>query len=281
MSRNFYKTRIAPTPSGFLHLGNAFSFMITHKLAKQYNAKLLLRIDDLDRERVEKEYVEDIFATLQFLGIDWDEGPENYAEFEGKWSQMHRLTLYNDALQQLQESGHLFACTCSRTQILTDNPCRNKNLPLDTPNASWRVRTDAGIKLWVKTLEGDVLESTLPPSMQNFIVRKKDGFPAYQLSSMADDVHFGVDLIVRGRDLWDSTLAQLYLASLLGKTDFLNTTFFHHPLLEGSQGQKLSKSAGDTSIQYLRKQGVSKDEVIKQRKEFLSLLENKMNVSFP
>lgn len=257
---NFSKTRIAPTPSGFLHLGNALSFIATSNFAKQSNAKLLLRIDDLDRDRVEKEYVEDIFETLQFLEIEYDEGPGNYSEFENKWSQTHRLKIYNAALEKLRDN--VYACTCSRTQMLKDNPCRHKNLPLDTPNASWRLRTDANAILNVKTLEGNIIQSTLPHSMQDFIVRKKDGFPAYQLSSVVDDLHFGIDLIVRGQDLWDSTLAQMYLAQLLKEPAFANITFLHHPLLETAPGQKLSKSAGDTSIQYLRKQGMTKNDVL-------------------
>jgi glutamyl/glutaminyl-tRNA synthetase len=267
---SFNKTRIAPTPSGFLHLGNALSFIITAAVAKQSNAKILLRIDDLDRERAEKDYVEDIFETLRFLDIHWHEGPKYFAAYETQWSQIHRLSLYNAALQQLKESGHLFACTCSRTQVLKGNPdgsysgaCRNKGLPLDAPNACWRVRTDPNSKLRIKAWEGSVIEATLPRSMKDFIVRKKDGFPAYQLSSLVDDVHFGIDLVVRGQDLWDSTLAQLYLASLLQQPAFTNVTFLHHPLLEAAPGQKLSKSAGDTSIQYLRKEGMSKDDLYK------------------
>ena len=146
---SFHKTRIAPTPSGFLHVGNASSFMITAALAEETNAKLLLRIDDLDRDRVEEAYVKDIFETLHFLEITWDEGPQNYEEYQHTWSQMQRLALYNAALEQLQQSGHLFACTCSRTQVLKDSPdgsypgtCRHKKLPLNTPGANWRVSTE-------------------------------------------------------------------------------------------------------------------------------------------
>lgn len=271
MKAAFSKTRIAPTPSGFLHLGNALSFMITHSLAKKYGANILLRIDDLDRERVEKEYVEDIFDTLHFLGIQWQEGPRNYHEYEQKWSQMQRLALYNAALEQLQHGGHLFACTCSRTQVLEKSPdgsypgtCREKKLPLNTPFVSWRVRTSADAALSVKTIEGNIIHATLPHSMQDFIVRKKDGFPAYQLSSVVDDLHFGVDLIVRGQDLWDSTLAQLYLCALLHRPEFANIVFHHHPLVEAEPGKKLSKSAGDTSIRHLRLQGLSWEQVSSQ-----------------
>ena len=259
---SFKKTRIAPTPSGFLHLGNALSFAITAALAKKTTAKTLLRIDDLDRERVDKAYVQDIFDTLHFLEITWDEGPNNLGEYETQFSQLHRMDIYREALQQLKDNGHVFACTCSRTQVLRDSPdgaypgtCRDKALPLDTKNASWRLHTTAAKQLSVKTLEGTTIQAGLPPSMQEFVVRKRDGFPAYQLTSVMDDLYYGVDLIVRGEDLWPSTLAQLYLASLLGQDSFLNNTFYHHPLLEASPGEKLSKSAGATSIQHLRKQG--------------------------
>jgi len=91
--------------------------------------------------------------------------------------------------------------------------------------------------------------------MQEFIVRKKDGFPAYQLTSVLDDLYYGIDLVVRGEDLWPSTLAQHYLSLLLKQDVFLNSTFYHHRLLAGPSGEKLSKSAGDTSVQWLRKQG--------------------------
>ena len=91
--------------------------------------------------------------------------------------------------------------------------------------------------------------------MQYFMVKKRDGFPAYQLTSLMDDIYFGVDLVVRGEDLWPSTVAQLYIASMLKQEAFLNTTFYHHPLIMGADGHKLSKSEGATSVHYLRKDG--------------------------
>lgn len=261
ISHPFKKTRIAPTPSGFLHLGNILSFDITVRLAQKTGAGILLRIDDLDRERADKAYVEDIFDTLRFLDIPWNEGPKNFAEYETSYSQLHRMDMYKKALHELEEGGHVFACTCSRAEVLRNNPdgiypgtCRDKALPLDTKNASWRLRTSSQA-LSVKTLEETTIQTTLPAVMQDFVVRKKDGFPAYQLTSVLDDAYYGIDLIVRGEDLWPSTLAQLYLASVLRQEAFLNSTFYHHPLLEESPGKKLSKSAGATSIQYLRKQG--------------------------
>ena len=259
----FKKTRLAPTPSGYLHLGNILSFAITASLAHKTGAKILLRIDDADRERTNKLYIQDIFDTLNFLEIPWDEGPRNIQQYETEYSQLHRMDEYRKALQQLKESGKVFACTCSRTDVLRLNAdsiytgtCRDKNLPLDTPNAGWRINTDNLEEITVKTLEGDV-KTTLPPNMQYFMIKKRDGFPAYQLTSLIDDLHFGIDLVVRGDDLWPSTLAQLYTASILKQESFLSTTFHHHPLIMDANGNKLSKSEGATSVHYLRKEGKS------------------------
>jgi len=257
----FKKTRIAPTPSGYLHLGNVLSFVITAALAAKTGARVLLRIDDFDRERTNKLYTQDIFDTLNFLEIPWDEGPRNVMEFEREYSQAHRMDLYRKALQQLKEDGQLFACTCSRAQVVTagaesvyPGTCRDKNISLGIGNVSWRLNTDHTKELYVKTLGGATKKTILPAPMHDFIVRRKDGFPAYQLISVVDDIHFRVDLVVRGDDLWPSTLAQLYLASALGAHSFLHNTFYHHPLLTTAAGQKLSKSEGDTSVHDLRRQ---------------------------
>lgn len=256
----FSKTRIAPTPSGYLHLGNAYSFVLTAQLAKQYGAKIMLRIDDLDRGRVDNDYVQDVFDTLNFLNIDYDEGPRNLQDYESKWSQMHRMGIYKTYLDQLRDAKLVYACVCSRTQIVICR-CRNKNLPLDTPEANWRLIT-GGQTLNIKTLNDGLVATKLPDKMYDFVVKKKDGYPAYQLASLADDLHFGVDLIVRGQDLWASTIAQCYLAQVLGKADFQNITFHHHTLLMDRGDKKLSKSAGATSIKYLREHGKTGEDVL-------------------
>ncbi|GAA4901605.1 glutamate--tRNA ligase family protein [Mucilaginibacter defluvii] len=259
----FRRTRIAPTPSGYLHIGNALSFIITAGLAAETGAQMLLRIDDMDRARADERYVQDIFDTLGFLNIPWQEGPRDPQEFNSGWSQMLRLDKYNAALEQVRKSGQVFACNCSRSQLkgLAAYPgnCRYKNIPLDEPGVSWRLKTEPAT-ISIKTLNGYITEP-LPVEMTDFVIRKKDGYPAYQLSSAVDDVLFNVDLIVRGQDLWASTLAQLYLAQISG-LPFSNVTFYHHPLLLGSDGTKLSKSAGATSIKYMREQGYSTEEVL-------------------
>lgn len=253
----FKKTRIAPTPSGFLHLGNVFSFGLTAALAKKTGAAILLRIDDLDRERADLRYVQDIFETLAFLNIPWHEGPSDLREHEATGSQLHRLGLYKKALQRLREENKVYACNCSRTQTGPggySGACRHKNLSLDAPDVCWRLDTSALLDLHIKTYGGESISSTLPIVMQDFVVRKKNGYPAYQLCSVIDDVHFGIDLVIRGLDLWDSTLAQLYLARVCGLQAFTDVTFCHHPLLMSPENKKLSKSAGDTSVHFLRGQ---------------------------
>jgi glutamyl-tRNA synthetase len=243
-------------------LGNVLSFAITVELARKSNAKMLLRIDDLDRGRVNPEYLQDIFDTLNFLGFEWDEGPRDVEDFERNYSQLKRLEMYEEFLDKLCQKKLVYACTCSRSQLNegVDCKCLDKNWQLSTPNAAWRLATYTGTVL-IKNYLGEAMETTLPDDMQNFVVRKKDGFPAYQLTSVADDLFYGIDFIVRGNDLWPSTVAQHVLAKALGEADFGRTAFCHHPLLTGETGEKLSKSAGSTSIKYLREQGKSSAEI--------------------
>jgi len=258
----FNKTRLAPTPSGYLHLGNALSFALTAALAKKTQAKILLRIDDLDQARVQKAYLQDIFVTLDFLEIPYNEGPANVQDFERNWSQLHRMELYRTALDQLRQTDAVFACACSRSQIQQQSVsasypgnCYSQNIELDKPDTCWRFKISntsiQNIKMW----PADIKKEELPPAMRHFVVRKKNGYPAYQLASVCDDEYYGVDLIVRGQDLWTSTLAQMQLAITLNANHYGNSTFYHHALLIAPDGSKLSKSAGDTSIQYLRSTG--------------------------
>ncbi len=256
----FNKTRIAPTPSGFVHLGNVLSFAITAALAGKTKARIVLRIDDNERDKINKSHVQDIFDTLNFLEIPWDEGPQNLWEYENEYSQLHRMDIYTKTLAQLKEHGNIFACTCSRSQVMGRNKervypgtCRHSNIPYDTANACWRLLTNNTKELSVKTMDGKEIITRLPAVMQDFIVKKKDGYPAYQLTSVLDDIYFGIDLVVRGEDLWPSTLAQHYLASVLQQDAFSGITFYHHPLLMAGD-DKLSKTAGATSVQYYRSQ---------------------------
>jgi glutamyl/glutaminyl-tRNA synthetase len=252
--QKFVKTRIAPTPSGYLHAGNALSFILTKVLAEKTGAKILLRIDDLDQERVRKEYVQDIFDTLDFLGIEWHEGPRDYEDYKNHYSQTHRMDHYTNALQKLLEKNAVFSCTCSRSMLdgTYHGQCRSETTSLHSAGNNWRMITENVPAIKINTLQGPHSKE-IPPQMHSFIVRKKDGRAAYQLSSIVDDLHFGVDLVVRGEDLWPSTIAQVYLSHVLQQPQFAATTFYHHHLLHDKKG-KLSKSAGSLSIQELRKQ---------------------------
>ncbi len=276
--KRYNKTRIAPTPSGFLHLGNALSFAITASLARKNNAGILLRIDDLDQARANKLYIQDIFDTLNFLNIPWDEGPRDVKEFEDSYSQLHRMAMYREQLEQLRDKGLIFACTCSRSQ-LQDAPCDclSRQVPLDMENTSWRLITADNNELAVKNYNGQVDRVVLPLDMHNFVVKKKDSFPAYQLTSVVDDLFYGVDLVVRGEDLWPSTLAQHELALALGANDFGDITFYHHPLLMEAPGKKLSKSAGAASVKYLRENGKSPADVYQLIASMLGIKEPVFN----
>lgn len=245
------RLRYAPTPSGFLHRGNAFNFILNHRVARRHpQGHLLLRIDDLDAERKRPEYVDDIFNVLRWLGLDWDEGPASTADFEASWSQHHRLPLYQAALEQLRTTGRVYACAKSRRDLAPFGGAyppefREQGLSLDAPDVAWRLATPEGFVL------------------PDFIVRRRDGLPAYQLASVADDRHFGITAIIRGEDLRASTAAQRYLAELLGWQDFLNIEVLHHPLVTGTDGEKLSKSAGVASLKALYEADVSPDAIFR------------------
>ncbi len=229
----FTKTRIAPTPNGFIHLGNVLSFLITSALARQNGAKILLRIDDLDKERVKKKYIEDIFNTLTFLEIPWDEGPRNYQEYKSGFSQHHRLGFYNKALDYLKNHRSLFACDCSRRKISRESPdgsypgtCKKKKISFENNEVSWRLNTAMDKEIKLKDISGREFKTTLPPLLKDFVVRRKDHLPAYQLASVIDDKLDNIDLIVRGKDLWGSSIAQIYLSEKLPESNLGNQLFF-------------------------------------------------------
>jgi glutamyl/glutaminyl-tRNA synthetase len=226
------RLRLAPTPSGFLHAGNILNFRLNHESARQKGANLLLRIDDLDADRKRTEYVDNIFETLQKCGIDYDEGPRDTDDFEKNWSQHHRIRLYHSLLDRLRALGLLFACRKSRTDLKPFNgqyppEFREQGLELDMPDVAWRIKTPEGFP------------------MPDFVVRRRDGIPAYQVASVADDLHWRITHIIRGADLEPSTMAQLFLADCLGEQRFTAIHFYHHPLLLDEKGEKISKSAGN------------------------------------
>jgi glutamyl-tRNA synthetase len=267
---NLNLTRIAPTPSGFLHLGNLYSFLITKALAEKTGAKILLRIDDLDRERYKSEYVQDIFDTLDFMEISYDVGPKNVKEFEQEWSQIHRMNSYLESLKDVQERKLVFGCDCTRKKIQQLDSsgyylglCQTRRIPLDKEGVTWRMDTLESDFIKLKTYQKSIQSHVMPQDTAFFVVRKKNRLPTYQLTSTIDDLHYGVDLIVRGTDLFGSSLAQQVVADGLGLEDFSKIIFHHHKVLKSLSNKKLSKSDGATSIQFLRKDGKKRADIFR------------------
>ncbi|PRY09873.1 glutamyl-tRNA synthetase [Pontibacter ummariensis] len=258
------KTRLAPTPSGYLHLGNALSFALTWALARKSHGTLALRIDDLDNTRFREEYLQDIFDTIRFLGIDYDEGPQDARDFLEHYSQHRRLSQYQEMLEQLSAQGLLYACPCSRSQITAVSPqglypltCRAKGLPLSQPGTAWRIRVPEDTVISFQDLLLGRCHIPLGQEMPDFVVRRKDGVPAYQVASVCDDLLMGITHLVRGQDLLASTAAQLFLAQCAGESSFATMQFLHHPILLEPDGNKLSKSHDSLSINQMRKQGLA------------------------
>ncbi len=252
--------RFSPTPSGYLHIGNAFNFVLTWLIAREKGARILLRIDDLDAVRRRDEYVEDIFRSIDRLGLDYDEGPGGPDDFYANWSQQHRLPLYEAALQNLAKLPEVYACGLSRKQINQlkakgqyPDAARRQALSLEMPDTAWRIQTSPTHDISFQDMTGDRHQVNLHAQMCDFVIRRKEGLPAYQLASLVDDQHFGVTGIVRGRDLLPSTAAQLFLAEKIAMEDFGQIEFLHHPLFVKGKGEKLSKSAGAVSLKEMLK----------------------------
>ncbi|WP_139924537.1 glutamate--tRNA ligase family protein [Hymenobacter sp. DG01] len=246
-------SRLAPTPSGFLHLGNAINFTLTWLLTRRAGGVLHLRIDDLDRARFRPAYLENIFRTLEWLGLDYDHGPAGPEDFERYFSQQHLLSAYEAVLQAAKQAhpGVFYACRCSRTDLARlarpdgcyPGTCRHYSLPLATPQTAWRALVPPATTVHFPDLLQGPVTSHLDTALGDFVVRKKDGAAAYQVASVVDDVRLGVTLVVRGQDLLPSTAAQLWLAQYLpGQEAFRSTRFLHHGLVLDESGQKLSKS---------------------------------------
>ena len=279
------RTRIAPTPSGFLHAGNAWSFLIAWLCARSRGGSVHLRIDDLDAARFRPEYLDDIFASLAWLGLDWDNGPRDAADFRARFGQGLRLAEYRKALQTLRDAPDgdgpaVYPCACGREKARRESEARAtpgiyagtcRAAGLDWARAAFpgaaaregearggdlplRARVPGNAEVTLKTF-GAPLACRPGREMGDFVVWRKDGLPAYQLSSVADDEALGIDCVVRGSDLLPSTGAQAWLAERIGARGFRGATFLHHPLLLSAGGGKLSKSAGAESLRAWRERG--------------------------
>ncbi|MEX1099989.1 MAG: glutamate--tRNA ligase family protein [Bacteriovoracaceae bacterium] len=260
-------SRLAPTPSGYLHLGNAYNFILTWWIVKSLNGKLYLRIDDADQARTRPEFLEDIFETLDWLGLDYDFGPQDSRDFLKNYSQGLKTETY---FKTAMSAKGAFACECSRKQILAASAdgiykgvCAPKKLAFQRGQCSLRLKTGGGPAVKVDGRAIDVNQV-----MGDFVLWRKDDIPSYQLTSVVDDKEMGTSLIVRGQDLLESSAAQIYLSEKLGWSHLGQCQFIHHPLLLDEKGEKYSKSqlqAGPSNIHLktMRQEGLYIKDVLR------------------
>lgn len=251
-------TRLAPTPSGYLHFGNAVSCVVTVLLARSRGAEIRLRIDDLDRERFKEVYLEEIFTTLDWLGIVPDEGPSGPTDFLQNHSQHLRLDRYTRMINLLTERKALYTCRCSRRAFNEKADYLCHCLSEDYAPAEGFIERLNFLPEHLSFNDFDGIGYNLALRLEpgSIPVVQRNGMPSYQIASLCDDLDFGVDLIVRGEDLTASTAYQMYLSRLLGEQSFTRTAFFHHGLMYDS-GTKLSKSEGAYSLHAMREGGMT------------------------
>ncbi|MDU4961197.1 MAG: tRNA glutamyl-Q(34) synthetase GluQRS [Sporomusaceae bacterium] len=268
--------RFAPSPSGEMHLGNAWTALLAWLAVRHDNGVIILRIEDLDPDRSRPEYSEQIMADLLWLGLDWDEGPGRGGAC-GPYYQDERRTLYQQAIDRLAARDLLYPCFCSRAQLQAATAPHAGEREWRCPGrcrrlspAERRQRLEQGrqpqLRLCVPDRDiavTDLIQGRYSQNLQrdagDFVVRRSDGVHAYQLAVVVDDALMGVNQVVRGADLLPSTPRQLYLYELL---ELPPPRFAHPPLLCGGDGRRLSKRQQDLSLAALRKRGVTPQSII-------------------
>ena len=257
--------RFAPSPSGYLHLGNLLSSLLAWLDCRSLGGEMVFRLEDLDPARSGADYALAIAEDLRWLGLDWDRGwPE-----DPSYAQSARTALYEEAFQTLQARGLLYPCWCSRSRRLaaasaphpgeavSDCACRcsaltereREALLLDRRRPAWKLRSpDRPLAVD----DGHYGLFTQNPAREagDCIVRRSDGVYAYQLAVSVDDMRMGVTRVVRGRDLLSSAPRQKWLIETLGGTA---PAYAHGPLLTGEKG-KLSKRLGSLNTRTLRRE---------------------------
>lgn len=259
--------RFAPTPSGGLHLGNLFSFLIAYLLAKKTDGKILLRIEDLDRARTKKAYADAIMRDLDAFGFSWDNSPIFQSE---------RTDAYLEALKQLQEQNLTYPCFCSRADLHAANAphfgeeyvyqgtCRSLTsqqvrLKRTVRPPATRVKVDGIIRSFQDEFQGPQ-SYNLEKCSGDFIIRRSDGVFAYQLAVVVDDAEMGVTSVVRGLDLLTSTPRQMFLQDKLGTS---HPVYAHIPVLVDASGRRLSKRDKDMDVHtLLQDRGISAELIL-------------------
>jgi len=255
------RTRFAPAPTGYLHLGHVANAVWTWGVARATGADVLLRIEDHDRQRSRRIFDEALLEDLDWLGFTPDLGPVRQTDADA-------LAAYRDGADRLRGLGRVYGCDCTRSTFAAWRaaqgrawtgpgcPGRCRERGLDGP--VMRVALGAGEEAWPDALAGPC--SAVVASAGDPPIRDRHGDWTYGFCVVVDDLRHEIDLVVRGRDLLDATAAQIRLARLLGRP--APPTFLHHPLITRPDGSKLSKSAGDTGVRELRAAGLTPTQVI-------------------
>ena len=264
-------TRLAPSPTGALHLGNARTFLVNYLLARQQGWRILLRIEDLDGPRIKKGAAAQLLEDLHWLGIQWDQGPEY---------QLPRLPIYAAATDKLLQSHLAYPCICTRKEIdlaasaphaedgaaIYPGTCRGRFT--DVHQAQSAAGRMPAIRFQVNNQPVIFTDLFLGPQqwlpekqLGDFVIAKADGVAAYQLAVVVDDSAAQVTHIVRGDDLLDSTPRQILLYRALGLAEQI-PSYYHLPLVVGTDGRRLAKRHGDTRLSFYRRHGVSPERML-------------------
>ena len=278
-------TRFAPAPTGALHLGHVVNALYVWGLARALGGRVLLRIEDHDRQRARVEYERALLDDLDWLGFDADIHPaDEYRQGVCGARQSERDAIYRAALAPLIEGGLVFGCRCSRAhqasppaaaaasstgpvELQYPGTCRDRGIPLED-GAGWRLRIDPGVEVFDDGLLGPQEQD---PSSQcgDLLLRDRLGNWTYQCVAAIDDAVQGITLVVRGQDLLTSTGRQIRLARLIGRP--APAVFVHHPLIMKTATQKLSKSDGDSGVRDLKASGWSASDVVSRARELARL----------
>lgn len=276
--------RFAPTPSGGLHLGNLFASLLAWLSVKSQGGEMILRIEDIDRDRSRMEYVEQAEHDLALLGLTWDRGGTKGGD---EYFQSKRTAYYEELVQTLTEKNLVYPCFCTRAELHAVNAPHNsdgeniypgtcRDLTVEEiaeksqkrPPALRFIVPDKVVSF--TDLHYGKVEQNLQKECGDFILRRSDGLFAYQLAVVADDAAMGVTEVVRGRDLLTSTPRQLHLYETLGLPA---PQFAHTPLLLDRDGRRLAKRDRDASLSGLIEQGFTPQQVVGQLAYYAGLLD--------
>jgi glutamyl/glutaminyl-tRNA synthetase len=261
-----YRGRLAPSPTGLLHLGHARTFWTAQQRATEQNGALILRNDDLDTVRAKPEFVSAMLEDLRWFGFQWNEGPDCGGAF-GPYSQSGRHSFYQAALEKLRVAGLIYPCACSRKDLQTavhaphaaddeliyPGTCRPKNRLLSPDLAyNWRFLVPDGETISFVDGYYGPQQFVAGKDFGDFVVWRHDGIPAYQLATVVDDSAMQITEVVRGADLLLSTARQILLYRALGLPA---PAFYHCPLMNDDHGQRLAKRHDTLSLRALREQG--------------------------